>query len=176
MKKIHPLFPRLILSGFVILYLLFTIKNLELKEALLLCVLSIFLLIYTYFKPHNIPEKTRESSFPSIGIPLGAFATHFLSFEFNVILAAGIVGFLGSFLVNINKERFSEFAPTIYCGAFIGMSTVKESWFIVCASAIAMLAYIVSKSYVTKVGGRLGTFAFIGVLSTVFLLKLWHFL
>lgn len=104
-------------------------------------------------------------------VPIGAVLCYFLNVNLGLgsILALGIVGTTASFLPSINKESqyLKQIPVSIYCGAFVGMSSVDTSpsiLFVFVAGCVAGLLLMVTKNLYLGVGGKLGTIAFGGVI------------
>jgi len=97
----------------------------------------------------------------------GAFVTHILSInlELGPVLAAAITGLI----VAIFSKEYSVPA---YCGAFVGMVSQEVSrgyFFLLVASVIASVIYILSFCVFNGFGGKLGTIAFTGCLLASFM-------
>lgn len=185
MNKFIAIAPRGIIAFFVGCYLVLSAKTHygQLDSLLFLAIISVLVGVYTYFAPHHLTQFQRESFRVSLGIPLGAITTYYLHAHLGLgtILAAGLVGFAASYLPALfpNIAKAKELPATVYCGAFLGMTDhtiAQDARFIIIASSISMLVFIFTKSYFVKMGGRLGTLAFAGALSTLILAKLWHWL
>jgi len=121
-------------------------------------------------------DKTDRSIFRKIDILLillciiGAIATYWLNIEYGIstVLAAGIVGFLSSFLPLINRKSdiLRELPVAIYCGSFVGMTApliAQGYFFIISAGLLSGTILIFSKNTLHGYGGKLGTIAFGGV-------------
>ena len=70
----------------------------------------------------------------------------------------------------IKKQSFylKKLPPALYCGAFIGMSSsavTPSIYFVIAAGMVAGLFYMFSKNLFLGVGGKLGTIAFVGVVT-----------
>ena len=114
-------------------------------------------------------------------LPFGAVFCYFLSIYANLgsVLAAGITGTLASFLPLINKKSdyLQKLPATIYCGSFVGMSSIAIApsiSFVILAGILASILFILSKNLFVGIGGKLGTIAFGGVVMAsliFFLLK-----
>ncbi len=136
--------------------------------------------LYTYWKlPLHQVEWKWERNWNFIAIPLSALITYYLNVEVGLgpVFSVGIVGFLGTFvhkLVPRSKHLLHIEAP-IYCGTFIGMSTITVSeiyYIIVMASIFSSLLFMSTQSLYVGVGGKLGTLAFIGVVLSMLVYKL----
>lgn len=182
-KKTVEISTRAILAIFVLSYLVLSIRANAVEPFLVfvLFLVSLFIAIYSYHAPHHTGKFKRESFIVSLGIPIGAISTYILNEQlgFGSILSAGIVGLVSSYIPTFYKKskKLKDIPTTFYCGAFIGMtdfSIAKDLRFIMMASLISVVVFLLTKSYFVKIGGRLGTFAFAGVLTTIIIIKLWH--
>ncbi|MGB1205196.1 MAG: hypothetical protein ACPG5B_06090 [Chitinophagales bacterium] len=115
-------------------------------------------------------QYTYENFSVAIWIPIGAIACYILNIYGNLgsVLAAGIVGTLASFLPTISKESayLKKLPATIYCGTFVGMSSVAvvpSISFAMAAGILAGVLFMLSKNLFLGIGGKLGTIAFGGV-------------
>jgi len=122
---------------------------------------------------HN-KEHKYEKILVIIWIPVGAIVCYLLTIYTGLgsVLSAGITGVLGSFLPYIKKQTFyfKKLPSAVYCGAFVGMSSVKimpTIGFIVFGGIFASIFYLLSKNLFLGYGGRLGTIALVGVVVTV---------
>jgi hypothetical protein len=112
-----------------------------------------------------------------IWVPFGAVVCYLLTIhgELSGVLSAGIVGTLASFIPSINpKSNYLQQIPApIYCGSFIGMSSITIApsiYFVITAGLVSGLIFMLSKSLFIGVGGKLGTVAFAGVVVASLLL------
>jgi hypothetical protein len=108
---------------------------------------------------------------------IGALITYVLSLNLGLgpIISASIVGLAGAFLGDlIRKGDYKTRLPLyIYCGAFVGMSSVlimPNLFYILISGMIAGLAFSYLENKFIGFGGKLGFSAFIGV-GIVFLLS-----
>ena len=104
-------------------------------------------------------------------VPVGAVLCYILNVTCGLgsILALGIVGTCASFLPALNKDSLylKQIPISLYCGAFVGMSSVETSpsiLFVFAAGCLAALLLMISKNLYLGVGGKLGTMAFGGVI------------
>ena len=146
-------------------------------------ILLIMLSMLFSFKYSNLHEKKEVYGEISVALwlPIGAIFCYVLSIHANLgsVLAAGITGTLASFLPLINKKSiyFQKLPATIYCGSFVGMSSVVVApsiSFVILAGILAGIFFILSKNLFVGIGGKLGTIAFGGVVMAsliFFLLK-----
>ncbi len=133
----------------VVLFLLFSVKYLDLHHK----------------------EYAYEKLSVVVWVPVGAVICYLLNIHYGLgsVLAAGIVGTIASFLPLINKKSiYLKQVPTsIYCGAFVGMSSTEISTsvgFVMIAAMVAGVFLLLSKNLFIGVGGKLGTMAFLGVI------------
>ncbi|GGG45973.1 hypothetical protein [Bizionia arctica] len=128
-------------------------------------------LAYLYLDFHY-EDYVYEKITVAIWVPIGAI----ICFALNVytglgsVLAASITGVLASFIPCLNKKSYylKDLPPAIYCGTFIGMSSmeISSSWnFVLAAGVLSGIYYILSKNLYIGIGGKLGTIAFGGVIS-----------
>ncbi|MGY0392778.1 hypothetical protein ACW5R3_09515 [Bizionia sp. KMM 8389] len=140
-------------------------------------ILSILLLLITYKKTSLSSENhTFEHVLTIAFVFFGAILTYLLSASLGLsnVLAAGLVGFLSSFIPNFFKNNaFIKGMPTaVYCGAFVGMTNINiapDYIFISIASMFTGLLLVGTKDAFQGVGGKLGTLAFGGVVLTFFI-------
>lgn len=172
-----------ILVIFVIQFLfLFAIINERIEHYLVpyIVVAICFLLLLVYRK---FPLHHHEFSFDRktlvLWIPVAAIITYLINNKLGLrgVFSAGIIGTLGSFLTKLNprSEYLKQVAGPIYCGAFIGMTSLNFQyvyWMIITAGVFTALLFFATKSLFVGVGGKLGTLAFIGVLLSMLLFKL----
>jgi hypothetical protein len=138
------------------------------------------LFAFKYLNLHHEKEVYEEVSV-ALWLPIGAVFCYFLSIHANLgsVLAAGITGTLASFLPLINKKSvyLKKLPATIYCGSFVGMSSIivaPSISFVVLAGIWASVFFVLSKNLFVGIGGKLGTIAFGGVVMAsliFFLLK-----
>lgn len=114
-------------------------------------------------------------------VVLGGISAYFLNVEFNTgaVIASALVGTIGSFIPLFKKiyahQLLEELPKAIYCGSFIGMTApiIAQGYsFILGASILGGMLYVLSKNTFLGVGGKLGTVAFGGVVITFFILFL----
>lgn len=136
--------------------------------SILLIILTIFF-GYRYLDLHH-HEYAYEKVSVVMWVPIGAVLCYVLNIygELGSVLAAGITGTIASFLPKINKNSsYLKRLPTaMYCGAFVGMSSLEITpsiGFVIAAGLLAGVFYMLSKNMFLGVGGKLGTIAFVGV-------------
>ena len=112
----------------------------------------------------------------ALWIPVGALASFYLNhfLKLGPVISAAAVGSIASFIPNLNKRSpyMQQLPAAIYCGAFIGMTSIGVApniSFILTASFFTAILLILSKNLFAGVGGKLGTLAFAGVVITSFL-------
>ncbi len=127
--------------------------------------------------PLHHDDHLYEQILVAIWIPVGAITGYYINNNLHLgpVMAAGIVGTAGSFLPVLYKRStyLKQLPPAIYCGAFIGMSSLKVAngfLFVFAASFFAGVLLVSSKSLFHGMGGKLGLIAFTGVVLTSFFL------
>lgn len=182
-KTVTPFF----LGLFVLAQLYFVYAIVQEKKTdyayLFLFLSFIMLLSFAYFKPSKLHIKTPESISFALApyLVLGSFTTYFLQhqIDLNTVFSAGIVGFSGSYIPLLvkNNRHGKEIPIAIYCGAFVGMSTVDLGYsYLLFATLATALIYLYTQNLFHGIGGKLGTIAFMGVLYTYIIfnfLKEW---
>lgn len=138
--------------------------------AALLVIISI-VFGYKYLDLHH-EDYAYEKISIVIWVPIGALICYLLNVNGGLgsILSMGIVGTIASFLPLLNKKSnyLKQIPASIYCGAFVGMSSVETSpsiGFVLAAGTLAGLYFMISKNLFLGVGGKLGTMAFAGVIT-----------
>ena len=137
-------------------------------------IFAIFLLVIAYFlHPLKSNDEDIAHFLNVLFVFFGASSTYILhdSFNLDVVLAAALVGFLASFIPEIETKNttFKNIPIAVYCGTFVGMTRISlESnyVFILIASLCTGLLLIGTKNAFQGIGGKLGTFAFGGVVLT----------
>lgn len=121
---------------------------------------------YKYLDLHH-EEYIYENISVVIWVPIGAVICYLLntSTDLGSVLSVGITGAFASFLPAVDKESeyFSKLPAAIYCGAFIGMSSVKIApsiGFVIAAGILAGLFFMLSKNLFVGIGGKFGSIAF----------------
>mgnify|MGYP003673688153 CR=1 FL=1 len=124
---------------------------------------------YRYLDLHH-EEYSYENILVVMWVPIGAVVCYIMSVYGGLgsVLSAGITGTLASFLPNLNKESdyLKQLPASIYCGVFIGMSSVEISpsiGFVIAAGIFASIFLMLSKNLFLGIGGKLGSVAFVGV-------------
>ncbi|MCD0488957.1 hypothetical protein LPB86_12020 [Pedobacter sp. MC2016-14] len=141
-----------------------------------IAIISILILAaYTSGKIHH-HEHQYEHILVVIWIPIGAVTSFYLNhyLEMGPVISASAVGLVASFTPNFKKlsTYLQKLPSAIYCGAFIGMSSTSVApnlVFVLTASFFTAVLILVSKSLFSGVGGKLGTLAFAGVVTTSFI-------
>lgn len=172
-----------ILVIFLIQFLfLFAILNERIKHTavpyIIIAVCLLLIIVYKKFPLHH-NEFSFDKKTLVLWIPIAAIITYVLNnhFELGGVFSAGIVGTIGSYLTNIKprSEYLKQMAGPIYCGAFIGMTSLNFEYvylMIITAGIFTAILFFATKSLFVGVGGKLGTLAFIGVLLSMLLFKL----
>ena len=121
---------------------------------------------YKYLDLHH-EEYIYENISVVIWVPIGAVVCYLLntSTDLGSVLSVGITGAFASFLPSVDKESeyFSKLPAAIYCGAFIGMSSLKIApsiSFVIAAGILAGLFFMLSKNLFVGIGGKFGSIAF----------------
>lgn len=136
-----------------------------------------FLIFITYRRGSlHHEDHEYEHILVVLWIPIGALASFYLNhlLGLGAVISAATVGSVASFIPNLNKQShyMRQLPAAIYCGAFIGMSSIGVApniVFILTASFFTAILLILSKNLFAGVGGKLGTLAFAGVVITSFL-------
>ena len=119
-------------------------------------------------------SKIKFDVFPMFLI--GSFTTFYLQnhLGFNTVLSAGLVGFLGSFTSRLKIESAVNWPVAIYCGAFVGMTQLPLGYsYLFLATILAATFYTFSQHHFVGIGGKLGTLAFMGVLYSYIIFKIF---
>jgi len=132
--------------------------------------LGIFSLIgfrFLYARHANLSRNYTEI----LSLTIGALCTFYLniSLELGPVIAAGIVGVLASYIpmIDRNNTHLKLLPFSIYCGAFVGMSSgfILETYYAVAlAGLLAGIIYVLANNTLNGIGGKHGTIAFTGVL------------
>jgi hypothetical protein len=172
-----------ILIIFVIQFLfLFAILNERIKHFavpyIIISICVLLIIVYRKFPLHH-EEYSFDKKTLVLWIPIAAIITYILNKHFGLggVFSAGIIGTIGSFATKLNtrSEYLKQIAGPIYCGAFIGMTSLKFEYvyyMILTAGIFTALLFFATKSLFVGVGGKLGTLAFIGVLLSMLLFKI----
>lgn len=112
------------------------------------------LLLISYARlPLHHDEHLYEHVFVAVWLPVGALTSYYLNnfVHLGPVMAAAIVGAAGSFIPQINKHSgyLKHLPPVIYCGAFIGMSSLKVAngfLFVLAACTFAAIGLVLSKN------------------------------
>ena len=141
--------------------------------------LTLFLLIGAYqLKSLHHTKLNFEKVGVVVWIPISALITYWLNnaVGWGPVLSLGVVGTIGSYLYLLDRKSsyLKEIPPPIYCGAFIGMSSLHVGSIyviILLAGLFTAAMYVLTRSVLVGVGGKLGTLAFIGFLFSVLLVN-----
>lgn len=148
--------------------------------ALPVLLLLIAVLLLGGYRLKNLHQATFhvEKITVVIWIPIAALVTYWLNntLGWGPVLSLGVVGTIGSYMYLFDKDSayLKEIPAPIYCGAFIGMSSlqVHDIYLIIgLAGLFAAVLYLLTKSILVGVGGKMGTLAFIGFLFSVLLVE-----
>ncbi|MCK0159148.1 hypothetical protein [Allomuricauda sp. F6463D] len=130
---------------------------------------------HRYLNLHH-EEYGYEKITIAIWVPIGAVLCYLINIQGGLggILSMGIVGTSASFVPYINKKSnyLKQLPASIYCGAFVGMSSVETTPsidFVIAAGLLAGLFFMTSKNLFLGIGGKLGTMAFAGVTIATFI-------
>lgn len=138
---------------------------------LLLLFITLTLLFgYKYLNLHH-EEYSYEKTSVAIWVPIGAIVCYLLNIytDLGSVLSAGIIGTLASFLPSINNKQsdyLRKVPDAIYCGVFVGMSSIEITpsiRLIIAAGILSGIFFILSKNLFVGIGGKLGSIAFGGV-------------
>lgn len=183
MPNVKTYITRFLLLLFVIaqLYFVLAIIKDKLVDPWLLAVFLFFVLIMvlSYKQKHrlHISDTSKIDYWVFLCFLMGSFSTYFLqhNLHFNTVLSAGIVGFVGSFSSKIKTIPTSKSLPVaIYCGAFVGMTKLELGYsYLFSATILSSLFYTFTQHYFHGIGGKLGTLAFMGVLYSYLIFKLF---
>ena len=113
---------------------------------------------------------------PVLIAALGAMAVLALSrgAHGSVVLAAALVGCAGALLEHLSRGRapWRDGAAPLYCGAFAGMTSElvlrHPLWVLVAGALAGVLLALLGNSW-RGIGGKLGSTAFLGVVTTILL-------
>ena len=121
---------------------------------------------YKYLDLHH-EEYVYENISVVVWVPIGAVICYLLntSTDLGSVLSVGITGAVASLLPSIDKKSdyFNKLPAAIYCGAFIGMSSVKIApsiGFVIAAGILAGLFFMLAKNLFVGIGGKFGSIAF----------------
>ena len=147
---------------------------------LILCITLILWLGYRYLDVHH-NDYTYEELLVVIWVPIGAVICYLLNvnWELGGVLSTAITGTIASFLPVLKRksEYLKKLPPAIYCGSFVGMSSLEIAPsinFVILAGIFAGLFLLLSKSIFLGIGGKLGMVAFGGVVMVSFVY--WSYL
>lgn len=129
--------------------------------------LFIFLLasyFHTYIKEYSVQYDSWKVG---VWIFVGTISVWWLrTYLFlDAVLATTIVGLFAGALPLFSRNKYIAQVPAAtYCGAFIAMSTMQtDLQFLLLAASFSFLVFIIAKTIMNGIGGKLGTLAFIGV-------------
>ncbi len=146
-------------------------------------IFAFFLVTGLYFSFLKIMHKEfilRQSWHYILGAGVGAVTTFLLSTQLHLttVISAATVGVIAGYLCPLfPSTKMKELAPSLYCGAFVGMTAatrISNPIFIFTAGLIAGAIFTVSQNIFTGHGGKLGSIAFVGSAVTILLLGALH--
>ncbi len=165
---------------FILLHLAFLIaiflEKINNYYVIIFVLLACLLISITYINaPIDNTDDYIENYLSILFVVFGAVSTYYLNInlELGPVISAGIVGTLSSFTPKIQSDLLKLFPVAVYCGAFVGMSSLyvaKDINFILLSGFITGVIFIFSKSVFSGFGGKLGTIAFGGVTLTSLLI------
>ncbi|QDO95736.1 hypothetical protein FNB79_14625 [Formosa sediminum] len=164
-----------VLTLFTIMIVLEKYKTHALESGIIIALIIITMWLgYKYLDVH-LNEYTYEEFLVVIWVPIGAVLCYFLNIygALGGVLSTALTGTVASFLpvLNTKSEYLKKLPPAIYCGSFIGMSSVEIApsiSFVIVAGILSGVFLLVSKSIFLGIGGKLGMVAFGGVLMVSF--------
>lgn len=175
MKKIIPLLFHFLFCFPFFLFLYFAgIENFENWRKLAFIVTIAILLFVGIGQPQFYKKNFETDQLQVIPFVLiGTLITYFIQdkLHFNPMLCAGMVGLAATY---IEKKLKGFTALPIYCGVFVGMTSVDHHIPYPIMATIGLAAGVVyywSKNFYSGIGGKLGTIAFTSVLASVIILK-----
>ncbi|MBF4982842.1 hypothetical protein FNJ87_00300 [Nonlabens mediterrranea] len=163
-----------------LLFLAWIIKeNYEISNFIALIIVSsiaiLLLFGYKYLDLHH-DNYEYESIAVVLWVPIGAVLCYLISIHLKLgpIIAAGLVGVAASYLPLLNKQSnyLKQLPVPIYCGTFVGMSSVyilPSLSFVGITGLLAAVFLLLSKNIFLGIGGKLGTIAFASVVVITFL-------
>ncbi|MEP5253607.1 MAG: hypothetical protein ABJQ39_00980 [Winogradskyella arenosi] len=171
----------MVISVLLVLVMFLTLVVKEHYDVMTTVVISAVIILptlffgYKYLDLHH-EDYGYEKLSVVLWVPIGAVLCYLLNIVagFGSILAVGIVGTIASFLPHLNQKShyLKQLPASIYCGAFVGMSSVETTpniWFVLAAGTLAGFFFMISKNLFLGVGGKLGTMAFGGVIAASFI-------
>lgn len=104
----------------------------------------------------------------------GSFLCYFLQyqFKFSPVIAASLIGLLGTFLPKPKTFLAPHFEALLLTGAFIGMGSffaLHSFVFLLLASFLAASIYLIFETHFHGFGGRMGFIAFISSFLSIML-------
>ncbi len=139
------------------------------------CIAILLLFGYKYLDLHH-EDYEYEKVVVVIWVPIGAVLCYHVNIHLNLgpVIAAGIIGTAASFIPSFNNSStyLKQLPVPIYCGTFVGMSSVliiPSLSFVIITGILAALFLMLSKNLFLGIGGKLGTIAFASVVFITFL-------
>lgn len=171
----------LILMQFAFLLAIFFNKMNAPLVLLFLGIISVLISVAYFKAPREEERYFIKDLYLILFAVTGAISTFFINIELKLgpVIAAGFIGTLASFVPSINKKSnlLKEVPPAVYCGTFVGMTSVSVApnlKFILFAGFIAGSILILSKNIFNGFGGKLGTIAFSSIaISSIILYTLF---
>lgn len=120
---------------------------------------------HTYIREYHVEYDSWKSGIWIFGGACCVWALRYY-LALDAVLATAITGVLAGILpLLFNHNKYlAQIAAPLYCGAFIAMTNVhKELTFLILACCFSFFAFILAKTIMNGIGGKLGTIAFIGV-------------
>lgn len=176
---LNPLFFFLLILAHFLFLLAIILENLNSGIVLLANFFLIIFLIIAYLQmPINRHQKRFTPTISVLFVILGALATFYLNhyLAWGPVIAAAAIGLLASYIPEIKQEsaKLRAIPSAIYCGAFVGMSSLlvmPNLIMIGLASLIAGIIFAFTHHVFDGCGGKLGTIAFISVVFTFLIIN-----
>ncbi len=174
MKRLWPKINKItfvFLSFFLVILFLTLFYNVRTTLSLLIILIGLYILVEGLIEEKKKLKHERFTLAREIEVLIALSVAATLTFLISTridfgygllgpVVAAGFVGFVGSFF------KGYKLANPIYCGAFVGMSSAAvfpNFWLVSVAGLIAGFVFIISHEIYNQTGGTLGTIAFSGV-------------
>lgn len=126
---------------------------------------------HSYIREYHVQyESWKSGIWIFVGATIVWFLRHHLALD--AVLATAITGVTVGVLPLLfkNNKYIAQIPAAVYCGAFIAMTNIHKGFsFLLIASSFAFFAFILAKTIMNGIGGKLGTLAFIGVVLTYLL-------
>lgn len=172
-KKHKLILMYLLISSFILYALLIATLNTDNMMNLIFSILFIALVVFGFFIAYKNEKnislaQIKLLEWDSVAIIIGVILTfslvEFLSIP--VIIASAAVGLAGHFLIK-------NYEVAIYCGSFAGMISpfILNYGEVLILAFITAIYFIFTKRILKGFGGKLGTTAFLGSITTAFILN-----